>query len=176
MHATKQISVDRHDLSILAELQRDGHITHSALGDIVHLSTSQVSRRVQRLLDAGVIDHFSAVLDPSAVGLGVMAFVQVVLGRHGDVQGEQFERAVADMPEVLECFAVTGEADYMVRIVAQDLSAFSTFMMNRLLRIPGVTNVKSNIAIKKIKQLNVLPLDHVTQPNPSKQKIYFILA
>ncbi|MFL9922750.1 Lrp/AsnC family transcriptional regulator [Herbaspirillum lusitanum] len=167
------INVDRYDLALLTELQRDGHITNSALGQKVHLSTSQISRRVQRLEEAHVIERYTAVLDPAVVGLGVIAFTSVTLDRQGETRGDQFERAVEAMPEVLECFSVTGEADYILRIVAPDLAAFSEFMMNDLLRLPGVTNVKSNITLKKIKHSHELPLEHVTQPAKSRQRIRF---
>ena len=167
------ITVDRHDLAILNELQRDGQLTNSTLGERIHLSTSQVGRRVQRLEEAGVIDHYAAVLDPLVVGLDVMAFVQVTLDRHGETRGEVFEQAVADLPEVLECFSVPGEADYIVRVISHDLNSFSKFMMDGLLRIPGVTNVKSNISLKKVKQVTILPLDHLAQPKLSKQRVQF---
>lgn len=167
------LSVDRHDLAILTALQRDGRATNSALGEKIHLSTSQVSRRIQRLEEAHVIGHYAAVLDPLVVGLGVMAFVHVTLDRHGTVRGDGFEQAVADLPEVLECFAVAGEADYVMRVVSHDLTSFSEFMMKHLLRIPGVTNVKSNISLKKVKQVTELPLDHIAQPRQPKTRIHF---
>jgi len=167
------ITVDRHDLELLAALQQDGKATNSLLGERIHLSTSQVSRRIQRLEESGAISRYAALLDPAVVGLGVIAFTSVSLGRHGDAQGSAFERAIADLPEVLECLAVTGEADYVLRIVAPDLASFSDFMVKRLLRLPGVINVKSNIALKRIKQTHVLPLDHVTQPEPAARRLVF---
>ncbi len=174
------ITVDRHDLELLAELQRDGRTTNSALGDMIHLSTSQVSRRVQRLEEAGVIDHYAAVIDPAVVGLGVMAFTHVVLERHGgtpadngETHGAKFEREIADLPEVLECYSVAGEADYVLRIVAYDLAALSEFMTKSLLRLPGVSTVKSTISLQKIKQTSILPLDHIIQPRQTKQRIRF---
>ncbi|MDY7578436.1 Lrp/AsnC family transcriptional regulator [Herbaspirillum sp. RTI4] len=167
------ITVDRFDLALLNELQKDGHITNSALGQKVHLSTSQVSRRVQRLEEAHVIERYTAVLDAAVVGLGVTAFTHVTLDRQGEKRGLAFEREIETMSEVLECFSVTGEADYILRIVAPDLASFSEFMMTKLVRLAGVTNVKSNITLKKIKQSHVLPLDHVMQPKQSKQKIRF---
>lgn len=167
------VTVDKHDLELLGELQRDGRMTNSALGDKIHLSTSQVSRRIQRLEETKVISHYAAILDLDVAGLGVTAFASVTLGQHGEAQGESFERAIADMPEVLECFSVSGEADYVLRIVAPDLASFSEFMMKRLLRLPGVVNVKSNIGLKKIKQTHVLPLDHVTQPVQATRKLVF---
>ena len=167
------ITVDRHDLQLLAALQRDGQATNGALGEAIHLSASQVSGRVQRLQEAGVIDHYAAILDPAAVGLGLMVFTLVTLDRHGTDTAEKFEREIARLPQVLECFSVTGEADYIVRIVTPDLASFSDFMTRHLLRLPGVTNVKSNITLQKVKQTQVLPLDHVTQPTPSRQRIRY---
>lgn len=168
------ISVDRHDLALLAELQRDGRATNSALGERIHLSTSQVSRRIQRLEEARVIDHYAAMLDPAVVGLGVQAFIHVTLDRHTTSSGASFERAISDLPEVLECFSVTGEADYVLRAVSHDLASFSEFMMHSLLRIPGVTNVKTNISLKKVKQVTELPLDHIAQPRQPKMRVHFV--
>ncbi|MEC4720925.1 Lrp/AsnC family transcriptional regulator [Noviherbaspirillum sp. CPCC 100848] len=167
------VTVDRHDLELLAELQRDGKLTNSTLGERIHLSTSQVSRRIQRLEETKVISHYAAILDLDVVGLGVTAFTSVTLGRHGEAQGDAFERAVADMPEVLECLSVSGEADYVLRVVTPDLASFSEFMMKRLLRLPSVVNVKSNIALKRIKQTHVLPLDHVMQPVEARRRLVF---
>lgn len=167
------ITVDRFDLQLLAELQRDGHATNSTLGEKIHLSPSQVSRRVQRLQEAKVIDHYAAILDPAAVGLHLMAFTQVTLDRQGANSGEQFEREVAQLPQVLECYSLAGAADYILRIVTPDLASFSEFMNKRLLRLSGVTNIRSNITLHKVKQTHVLPLDHVMQPTESKQRIQF---
>lgn len=167
------ITVDRYDLELLAALQQDGKSTNSTLGERIHLSTSQVSRRIQRLEESRVISHYAALLDPEIVGLGVIAFVSVTLGRHGETQGDAFERAVADMPQVLECLSITGEADYILRIVAPDLASFSDFMMKQLLRLPDVINVKSSIALKRIKQTHVLPLGHVMEPEQTARKLVF---
>jgi len=166
------VSVDRYDLDLLSELQQDGRATNAALGEKIHLSTSQVSRRVQRLEESKVISHYVAVLDPEVVGLGVMAFTQVTLGRQGE-QASRFEQEIAAIPEVLECLAVTGEADYILRIVAPDLAAFSAFMSQRLLRLPGVANVKSIVTLKTIKQTYSLPLEHLKQPAQVRQRVRF---
>jgi Lrp/AsnC family leucine-responsive transcriptional regulator len=168
------ISVDRHDLSLLRELQRDCRATNSTLSEKIHLSTSQVSRRIQRLEEGHVIDRYAALLDPLVVGLGVVAFVHVTLDRHDPMLGEAFEQAVSDIAEVLECFAVTGEADYVLRVVSHDLTTFSEFVMNSLLKIAGVTTIKSNIALKKVKQVTELPLDHIAQPRPPKMRVRFL--
>lgn len=167
-----KVAVDRYDIDLLVELQRDGRATNSALGEKVHLSTSQVSRRIQRLEETKVISHYVAVLDPEVVGLGVMAFTHVTLERQGE-HGARFEQAIADIPEVLECLSVTGEADYILRIAAPDLASFSEFMAQRLLRLPGVANVKSTVTLKTIKQTFSLPLEHIKRPAQVKRQITF---
>jgi Lrp/AsnC family leucine-responsive transcriptional regulator len=167
-----KVVVDRYDIDLLAELQCNGRATNAALGEKVHLSASQVSRRVQRLEETKVISHYVAVLNPEVVGLGVMAFTHVTLGRQGE-QADLFEQEIADMPEVLECLAVTGEADYVLRIATADLASFSDFMTKRLLRLSGVANVKSIVTLKTIKQTFSLPLEHVKQPAQVKPQITF---
>ena len=167
------ISLDRYDLALLDALQRDGNATNAALGESVHLSASQISRRLQRLADTGLIAGFAALLDPEAIGLGVIAFAHVILEHHGQARSEAFENAVAIMPEVMECFSVSGDADYLLRIVAPDLQAFSELMMKRVLRLPGVAHIKSNIALQKVKQTHVLPLDHIAQPSRPRQQIRY---
>src|SRR5918911_5020191 len=114
------ITVDRFDLQLLAELQRDGQATNSALGEKIHLSTSQVSRRILRLQEARVIDHYCAIIDPVAVGLDVMAFTEVSLDRQSSMSSEKFEREIEKLPQILECYALAGQADYLLRIVAPD--------------------------------------------------------
>ena len=167
------VTLDRYDLSLLDALQRNGQATNATLGEAVHLSASQISRRVQRLADSGLIAGYAALLDPEAVGLGVTAFAHVVLEHHGLAQSEAFENAAAALPEVIECFSVSGDADYLLRIVASDLPAFSELMMKRVLRLPGVAHIKSNIALQKVKQTHVLPLDHIAQPKRPRQQIRY---
>lgn len=157
------ITLDRYDLALLDALQRDGNATNAALGEAVHLSSSQVSRRLTHLAEVGIIAGYAALLDPAVIGLSVTAFAQVILERHGQTQSDAFENAAAAMPEVTECFSVSGDADYFLRIVAPDLQAFSELMMKRVLRLPGVAHIKTNIALQKVKQTHVLPLDHVAQ-------------
>lgn len=168
-----EIGIDRYDLQLLSALQRDGHATNAELGEKANLSASQISRRIQRLEEAGVISGYTALLDPPALGLGVTAYAQVILERHDKTRPAEFERQVAALPEVLECFAVTGEADYLLRIVAPDLAAFSDLMMKKLLTLPGVAQVKTNIALSKVKATHELPLDHVAQPRQQRLRVRF---
>lgn len=167
------LTIDRHDLALLEAVQRDGLATNATLGEAVHLSASQVSRRLTRLAEAGIIAGHAALIDPEAVGLGVTAFAHVVLERHGETQSDAFERAVGDLPQVLECHSVSGEADYLLRIVAPDLPAFSELMMKQVLRLPGVAQVKTHIALQKVKQSHVLPLDHLTQPARTRRRVRY---
>ena len=113
------ISIDLHDLQILNLLQQDGRATNALLGEKIHLSSSQVSRRVQRLEETHVISRYAALLNPEIAGLDVEAYIFVTLGRHGESHGDPFERAVTDMPEVLDCIAVTGECDYILREIGR---------------------------------------------------------
>jgi Lrp/AsnC family leucine-responsive transcriptional regulator len=172
-YSCPSITIDRHDLALLDAVQRDGLATNAALGDAVHLSASQISRRLTRLAEAGIIAGHAALLDAAAIGLGVTAFAHVTLERHGRSQSDAFETAIAELPEVLDCHSVSGDADYLLRIVAPDLPAFSELMMKRVLRLPGVAQVKTNIALQSIKQSHVLPLDHLTRPARSRQQLRY---
>ena len=167
------ITIDRYDLALLDAVQQHGNATNAVLGATVHLSASQISRRLQRLADAGIIAGHAALLDAAAIGLGVTAFAHVILERHGKSQSDAFESAATALPEVMDCYSVSGDADYLLRIVAQDLPAFSELMMKRVLRLPGVARITTNIALQKLKQTHVLPLDHLTQPARSRQQIRY---
>jgi len=168
-----QIVVDKFDLQILAALQRQGNATNSALSEQVHLSPSQISRRVNRLEQGGIIAAYAALLDPAAIGLGVSAFANVILEKHGETSSDAFDRAVAAIPEIVECFAVSGDADYVIRIVAPDLAALSELMMKRILRLPGLAHIKTNIGLKRIKQTSILPLDHVTRGSQHFKRLQY---
>jgi Lrp/AsnC family transcriptional regulator, leucine-responsive regulatory protein len=166
------IIIDRYDLELLAALQEDGHATNAAIGHKIHLSASQVSRRIQHLEESNVIARYAAVLNPEILGLGVIAFTYVTIERQSE-QGQLFEQAIMGLAPVLECHSVTGETDYILRIAAPDLAAFSDFMTTQLLRLAGVANVKSIITLKTIKQTQSLPLDHIAQPTQAKRQVAF---
>jgi Lrp/AsnC family leucine-responsive transcriptional regulator len=154
--------LDGYDISLLAALQRDGHATHQQIGEQIHLSPSQVSRRVQRLQAAGYIQRFVALLSPEAVGLGVRAVSYVALTRNSGDEGLVFEREIALIPEVLECYSIAGESDYILHIVVTDLRSLSESVLRRVTRIPGVGSVRSNIVLSCIKATTELPLDQLT--------------
>jgi Lrp/AsnC family leucine-responsive transcriptional regulator len=112
--------LDKFDISLLGALQKNAHATNQQVGELIHLSASQVSRRIQRLETIGIIRRYVALLDPAALGLGVRAISYVTLSRHGGDEGLAFEREIAAIPEVLDCYSVAGESDYILQIVAAD--------------------------------------------------------
>lgn len=150
--------LDGFDISLLAALQRDSTATHQQLGTQIHLSASQVSRRVQRLQSAGIISRYVALLNPAALGLTVRAVSYVTLTRHSGDEGLAFEREIALFSEVLECYSVAGESDYILQIVAADLHTLSESVLRRLTRIQGVGSIRSNIVLNCIKSTTALPL------------------
>lgn len=156
-------ALDSYDISLLAALQRDGHATHHHIGEQIHLSASQVSRRVQRLQAAGYIQRFVALLNPAALGLGVRAVSYVALTRNRGEEGEVFEREVALIPEVLECYSIAGESDYLLHILAPDLQSLSEAVLRRVTRIPGVGSVRSNVVLGCVKATTELPLQQLAK-------------
>jgi Lrp/AsnC family leucine-responsive transcriptional regulator len=153
--------LDTFDISLLAALQQNSQATHQHIGEQVHLSASQVSRRVQRLQTKGIIRRYVALLEPQAIGLDVRAISYVTLTRHSGDEGMAFEREIASFPEVLECYSVAGESDYILQIVAADLSVLSEHVLRRLTRIQGVGSIRSNIVLNRIKSTTELPLGHL---------------
>ncbi len=153
--------VDGFDRGILTALQRDGRLTNVALAERVGLSPTPCLRRVRRLEETGVIAGYGARLDRSRVGLGLTAFVSVSVGWHNDAARQDFEDAVRDCPEVVACYIVSGEADFLLEVVAPDLDAYSRLLIETILKLPGVKDVKSSFAMRVVKAPSSLPLDLV---------------
>lgn len=152
------IDLDRTDLAILAELQREGRLANAELAERVNLSASACLRRVQRLERAGVIAGYRAQLEPAALGLGLVAFVRVQLEKHGSTSTEAFAEAVRSWDEVVACYALTGDMDYLLHVVVQDLDHFSRFLLDRLLNATGVADVNSSFVLRTVKPPGGLPL------------------
>ena len=155
------IVLDRIDLRLLALLQRDGRATNADIAAQVNLSPSACLRRVQRLEAAGVVAGYAALVEPRAVGLGLQAFVRVQLERHGQPVIEQFVDALGDWEEVVACHALTGDMDYQLHVVVQDLEHFSRFLLDKLLNNAGVADVNSSFVLRTVKQTRALPLGHL---------------
>ena len=156
--------LDKLDVRLLAALQKDARATNQQLGEQVHLSASQVSRRILRMEQAGIVRGYVALLDPAALGSSVRAISYVTLSRHGGDEGLAFEREMAAIPEVLDCYAVAGESDYILQIVAANLGVLSESVLKKLTRIAGVAHIRSNIVLSRIKSSTELPLTQTTPP------------
>lgn len=151
--------LDAFDLKLLAELQHDGRLTNSELGERVHLSASQVSRRVQRLIEEGYIERFQAVLSRQKLGLGLTVYCLVTLKIHAGDSMQAFHERVRALPAVVECQSLTGEADYVLKIVVADLKSFSEFMSEHLMKAPEVANIRSSVVLESVKETGAYPLE-----------------
>jgi len=155
--------IDDFDLRILRELQQDGSLTNAELGDRVHLSASQCSRRLQRLTAAGVIDRFTAVLSRNGLGLTFAAYVMVTVRSHAQDDLNAFRDRILALDEVLECAKITGDADYLLKIVACDLHQFNDILTENIMRAPEVSRVRSSIVLHELKSTSQLPLPPETR-------------
>ncbi len=150
--------LDDIDRRILAVLQRDGRLSNVDLADAVGLSPSPCLRRVRQLERQGVIRSYTARVDPRAVGLGLTAFISVRLERTAEPLLEDFETAIRARPEVLECYPVTGDADFLIKVVVADLAAYEHLMRDCLLRITGVSSTRTSFALTPVKHETALPI------------------
>lgn len=150
--------MDDKDFKILSELQQNGRLTNQELSERVALSPSPCLRRTKLLEDAGIIRGYTAVVDQKAVGLSVTAFVQIKLERHGDELVAHVEKAIENMPNVMDCWLMTGDADYLLRVVTADLDSFERFVRGSLQKVPGIASISSSFAYGRVKRSRVLPL------------------
>ena len=153
--------LDRIDRKILAALQEDGRLPNNELAERVGLSPSPCLRRVKALEEAGVMARYVALVDPASVELPVNIFVSVSLERQVEARLDGFEAAVMARPEVLECYLMTGDADYLLRVVVPDLASYERFLKEHLTRIPGVASIRSSFALKQVRYRTALPLEHL---------------
>ena len=155
------LELDRIDRRILNVIQQDARISNADLAREVDLSPSPCWRRLKALQEAGVIRQHVSLLDADAVGLPVSVFVSVSLDKQIEDNLARFEAAVRERPEVMECYLMTGEADYLLRVVVPDLRAYERLVLEQLTRIPGVANIKSSFALKQVSYKTALPLEHL---------------
>ncbi len=149
---------DRIDRRILDFLQQRGRASNLELAEAVGLSPAQSHRRHRRLEEQGYITRYEARLDAARLDLGVVAFIHVAMEKGHIRDLSKFTQAVVDLPEVLECYSVTGDFDYIIKVVARDLKALSQFLMDRLIRLPGVNGMRSSVCLDEIKCSHALPL------------------
>jgi Lrp/AsnC family transcriptional regulator len=153
-----QSELDRSDLRILHLLQEHGHLSAAEVAERLGMTASTCWRRVSRLEELGVIRARVALLDREKLGLSVMVFSHVKLSGHGRDALLRFEQAVRTHPEILECYTLMGETDFLLRIVCRDIKAYEAFFLDHLSRFPGVQSVNSSIALAVIKETTALPL------------------
>ena len=147
------------DVRILNVLQEDAQISNAELAQHIGISPSPCWRRVKKLEKEGVIKRRGTLLDPAIVGLPVSVFVRVSLERQIESALETFENAVLSRSEVMECYLMTGDSDYLLRVVVADLVAYERFMIDHLTRINGVASINSSFALKQVKYRTALPLE-----------------
>lgn len=158
MQTSPQQALDAIDRRLLAALQENGRLTATELAEKVGLTTSPCLRRLRLLEEAGVIRGYTALVDQKKVGFPVSVFVSIKLERQGEEQLARFEAAVRNCPEVLECYLMTGQRDYLLRVVARDLADYERFVKATLTRIDGIANIESSFALGQVKHSNVLPI------------------
>jgi Lrp/AsnC family leucine-responsive transcriptional regulator len=152
------LDLDRIDRKSHAFLQARGRASNLELADAVGLSAAQCHRRHRRLEEQGYITGYAARLNAARLNLGVTAFIEVTMEKGHIRDLKKFTDVVVDIPEIMECYSVTGDFDYVIKVVARDLKSLSQFLMDQLMRLPGVNSVRSSICLDEIKCSTALPL------------------
>ncbi len=156
------MKLDKIDLKILREMQRNGSITNLELAEKIGLSPSPCARRVRQLEESGIIERTVTLLNPSRLGLKLIALIQIAMDRHTPDRFEEFERQVANCPEVVECSLITGQsADYLLKVIVPDMEYYQEFLLNRITRIKGVSDVHSSFIMRQVIHSTELPLNHL---------------
>ena len=159
------MKLDKLDKRILREIQRDGTITNLELAERIGLSPSPCARRVKQLEDAGIILGRVTLLDPKKLDLKLTALIQISMDRHTPDRFEKFEERIASYAEVIECLLITGQsADYQLKVVVPDMEYYQEFLLNKITRIDGVTDVHSSFMLREVQNTTALPLDHIESP------------
>ncbi|RWH82131.1 MAG: Lrp/AsnC family transcriptional regulator [Mesorhizobium sp.] len=153
-------NIDAIDIKIIAAVQNDGRITINDLAGSVGLSASPCARRLRILEESGVIKGYTATIDQTKVGLPVSAFASIKLERQREEDLDRFAKAVAGWPEVVDCYLMTGQRDYLMRIVVKDLQAYEAFIKLKLTRLDGIASIETSFALDQVKRAEVLPLEH----------------
>ncbi|SDI25999.1 transcriptional regulator, AsnC family [Bradyrhizobium sp. Rc2d] len=169
-------ALDRIDIKILNELQQNASLTNVELASRVNLSPSPCLARVRTLERLGVIDRRIAVLDPAVLGIGVTAFIQIKLEKQIQLSLDSFTRSIDRLSEVMECYLMTGDSDYLLRVMVSDVEALEDLIVNKLSRIAGVCSIRSSLALKRISHKTVLPIDtnrpvQIRPVHPSSRRV-----
>lgn len=162
------MKLDTTDLRILQELQHDGALSNVELARRVHLSPSPCLARVKALQAAGVITRYVALADPAALGLGLSVFISISLTRQSKAALADFEQRIAQHEEVMECYLMTGDSDYLMRVAVADIAALERFILDQLTPIPGIEKIRSSFALKQVRYKTALPLPGVDSARPAR--------
>jgi Lrp/AsnC family leucine-responsive transcriptional regulator len=152
------MELDATDLRILAVLQQDSSLTNVELARRVHLSPSPCLTRVKALESTRVIQRYVALTDPAALGLGLNVFISISLKDQSRESLAEFERRIDEQDEIMECYLMTGDSDYLIRVALPDIAALERFILNRLTPIPGIEKIRSSFALKQVRYKTALPL------------------
>ena len=153
------MKLDKYDKRILDALQTDGRISNQELAERIGLSPSPCLRRVRALEAAGVITGYRALVDANRLGLSLMALTHISMDRHTPERFENFERCIADWPEILECLLITGQdADYQLKVIVPDMTGYQALLLNKITRIEGVTGVHSSFVLRRVRDSAALPV------------------
>ena len=159
------MKLDRIDKRIMREIQRDGTITNLELAERIGLSPSPCARRVKQLEDVGIILGRVTLLDPKKLDLKLTALIQISMDRHTPDRFEKFEEQIRSYAEVTECLLITGQsADYQLKVVVPDMEYYQEFLLNKITRIKGVTDVHSSFVLREVQNTTALPIDHIESP------------
>ncbi|WP_374336482.1 Lrp/AsnC family transcriptional regulator [Leeia sp.] len=150
--------LDRTDIAILHQMQQNARVTHAELARTVHLSTTPCFNRVKRIENLGIIRQQVTLLNPEVLGLRLNVFINVSLKQQDERTIQEFEAAIADRPEVMECYLMTGDADYLLRVVVPDTPALERFILGHLSRISAIASIRSSFALKQVRYKTALPL------------------
>lgn len=152
------MQLDALDIKILAELQADSSLTNVELARRVHLSPSPCLTRVKALEAAGVIQRYVALANPKALGLGLSVFISISLKAQAKAALSEFEARIAEHDEVMECYLMTGDSDYLIRVAVADMAALERFILEQLTPIAGIEKIRSSFALKQVRYKTALPL------------------
>ncbi|MCH5597310.1 Lrp/AsnC family transcriptional regulator [Niabella ginsengisoli] len=150
------INLDNKDLEILKLLQKNARITVKEIADTIHLSTTPVHERVKRLEQSGIITHYAAMLDAAKLGKRLMVICHVSLREHNKIAGSKFIKSILSMPEVLECYSISGEFDFLLKVLTEDMERYYDFHVNKLSQTDNVGHVQSTFVMGVVKQTHEL--------------------
>jgi Lrp/AsnC family leucine-responsive transcriptional regulator len=159
-------SLDVHDVAVVRALQDNARLTVAQLAEMIHLSTSPTWRRVKRLEADGVVTGYRATVDRRAVGWGVLAFVSVSIEDHSDAAAREFEAAVAQLPEIVACWSVSGDSDFLLQVVGRDLDSYADFAMTTVRRLPGIKEMRTSFTLKEVKPTTSWPVPNADIRRP----------